>query len=249
MYLYPIESLRLNYEAEPTEVPSTADPDGLKPLDCDDRSSAVVLGIILVLILYVLGCVCLMRVKKRKGHNTERWPSRQAVTTTEHGRSSSEEQSRYSVNWKSLFGPKMSRLNRGESATDRNGDSEKGHLSWPSTSSLSHTRGMAPCHETATLQTHRRSVYYTRPLSPPSQPEPREEPFNSPPALRHASHHRRQSSVYSMDLDAPTRRGSLPKTQHNRRQRRGLASHGGCTARASQRISTLPPILEPKAVP
>lgn len=94
---------------------------------------------------------------------------------------------------------------------------------------------------------HRRSSDRERSLSPLSQAVSSQHRPSEPRFPRRASHHRRQSSVHSIDAFIPPRRSSLSQTQYDKRWWSEVASHGGCMARANRRLSTLATILEPEA--
>lgn len=94
---------------------------------------------------------------------------------------------------------------------------------------------------------HRRSADRERSLSPLSPATPSRDRTFEPEVPRRASHHRRQSSVQSIDAFIPARCVSLSQTQYDRRWWSEVVSRGGCTARANRRLPTLAPILEPDA--
>jgi hypothetical protein len=271
MYIYPVGILRLkhghlltHHKNGHSNASSPARSDFSQPLSPVDRGSVIALGIILVLTLVAAGGFCYTQIKKKKKkeRDTEQQLWRQAGVSTQQGGSIGAGIPHISP--EKVFAVKPSTRSRADSGmgslvvgkTDgwrmSHAADEKVERQRRRTGSQSQALGSAPQQNcTAGVLrapgNHRRSSDRERSLSPLFQATTSQDRSFEPRVPRRASHHRRQSSVRSIDAFIPARRSSLSQTQYDRRWWGEVASHGGCTAHANRRLSTLAPILEPEA--
>lgn len=266
MHLFPPESLRPRHGhhsttayAGPTDAPSPAKtPDFSHPLTGANRSSAIALGVMLVLILAALGWYCGVKLKRKKARDAEETLSTQTRDRIGRGSSVGGENSPFRMD-KLFFAGTPSRTNSGGS-TLVEGNLARGcigrrdfegeeHRSWPRTSHQEHFRRPTESRQTprCALQApgdHRRSISPTGSLSPGAHTPPVRHQSLCLTSQRRALYDRRCSSVHSTETYVPTRSASLSHTQHDRRWWNETAARGGSTARANSRLSSLAPIFE-----
>ncbi|KAF3051365.1 hypothetical protein E8E11_010466 [Didymella keratinophila] len=269
MYMNPVDILRLKrghhltYHKGGHTDPSSSTQSGFsQPMSLVDRDSAIALGVLLVLILTLAGWFCWVQVQKKKERDAKQQLWRQASVSIQRGgsvgvgtlRSSSEKMYAATPSFPSRADFGMSALATG--GTDgwrvRHTEDEKPERRWQAPGSQSHSPGPSRQQNgTASVLwapgDHRRSSDRERPLSPLAQAISLQDRPMEPQVPRRASCHRRWSSVRSIDAFVPPRWSSLSQIQYDKRWESEVAAHGGCTARANRRLSTLAPILEPEA--